>query len=212
MARHDWLKLCLVIGPSNCLYWSFEETVQQAVSGGVTSVQLREKSLSNHELIEIGQRLINLLPPSVPLVINDRVEVAQALGCHLHLGQDDAAFNQARKQLKPGQKIGLSVNNFEQALQLKHSEADYFGVGPVYHTPSKPDATNPIGIDGLEAIVETLKHKPCVGIGGLNADNARYVYEKGAGVAVISAISQAKQPEQAAAAIIQQAGSNNDDS
>ncbi len=174
--------------------------VEAAVKAGVTCVQLREKHLNKDEIIALGKKLLNILRPlKVPLIINDHVEIAHYLNADgVHLGQSDTAYSKAREILGHGKIIGLSVTNYQQALQGAYSDADYFGVGPIFATQSKADASCPIGINALKKIRLLLK-KPIVAIGGINATNIAQIMKcQVNGVAVISAILGNEKPAIAA--------------
>ena len=196
----DSLKLYLVTDRELALGRSLEEVVSEAVKGGVTIVQLREKDTSTGEFIEIAFRLKNILEPyNVPLIINDRVDVALAVDADgLHIGQSDMPYNIARKLLGPDKIIGLSVENMDDLLRANKLDVDYVGISPVYGTPTKTDTAEPFGLEGLRKAVELSVH-PTVAIGGMNADTIADVIEAGAdGVAVVSAICSAVSPCSAA--------------
>lgn len=193
---------------------SMEEMVEQAVKGGVTMVQLREKHLDTKEFIEYGNRLKNLLKPyGVPLIVNDRVDVALAIDADgVHIGQSDMPYHIARKILGPNKIIGLSVENMEQVAAANELDVDYIGISPVFSTPTKTDTSSPFGLDGLRTAVEVSLH-PTVGIGGMNIKTARSVIEQGAdGIAVVSAIVAAESPCDASAEILKEVNSAADKS
>jgi thiamine-phosphate pyrophosphorylase len=194
------LTLYLVIGSDAVRGRSVADVVAAAVRGGVTLVQLREKSLSDAEVIASARTLREVLAPhGVPLLINDRVEVAIAAGAAgVHLGQDDVSAARARGWFGPDAIIGVSAGTAAEAANVFPSLADYVGVGPVFPTATKPDAGAAIGIAGLVALRDMLP-LPVVAIGGIDADNAAAVAATGvAGVAVVSAICGAADPEAAA--------------
>lgn len=179
------------------------EIIEQAVQGGANLVQLRDKQADNQTLIELGLAIQKKLKPyNVPLIINDRVEVAIAINADgVHLGQGDACYRQARERLGANKIIGLTINNFEQAQQADQDCIDYFGVGPVFATATKPDATAPMGLDGLSAICEVLT-KPVIAIGGITPEHIKPIQQSGAaGIAVVSAIMNHPSPKYAARAI-----------
>ena len=181
-------------GPRNLL-----EVVQKAIKGGVTVVQLREKDLSAREFYELGIRTKELLPPDVPLLIDDRLDLALAIGTDgLHLGQRDLPVEIARKLLGPPAIIGLSVENLSQLQAAKQLPVDYLAISPVFSTPTKTDTGPAWGLDGLRTARE-LTCLPLVAIGGIDENNAASVIQAGAdGVAVVSAICAAPDPEEAA--------------
>jgi thiamine-phosphate pyrophosphorylase len=177
------------------------DIVSAAIQGGATVVQLRDKTTTTYEMIEIGRALHNITQKAgVPLIINDRVDVALAINADgVHVGPpDDMPAALARQILGPDRIIGVSAESPAIALQAAQDGADYVGVGDVFGTSSKADAGVPIGLSGLKAVVEPCSI-PVVGIGGINHGNAAAVIEAGAdGVALISAIVGAGDPEAAA--------------
>ena|SRR3990167_1080944 len=193
------LRLYLVIGPQNCATTPLISVIQQAVQGGITAIQLRDKCITDYQFeqycIDIQSQFPNLL-----LVVNDRIDIAKKRRLPLHIGQTDIPIEQARNYLGPEVCIGLSIENDTQAEQYKNCSANYFGVGPIFSTHSKKDAANPIGIASLKKIRTILNHKPIVAIGGINQTNAKMVLATGVdGIAVVSAIAAAKTPMKAAA-------------
>lgn len=183
---------------------SIDTVVAQAVRGGATMVQLREKECSTKEFVDLGRRLKNLLSPlEIPLIINDRLDVAQAVKAEgVHLGQKDMPYKVARRILGPEIIIGLSVESLADAEEAADWDVDYFGVSPIYATPTKTDTGRPWGLEGLRELRKITKH-PLVAIGGINAENASQVIEAGAdGVAVVSAICAATDPEGPARSIL----------
>ena len=196
----DLLKLYLVTDRELSLGRSLEEVVSEAVAGGVTIVQLREKDASTGEFVELAFRLKEILRPyNVPLIINDRVDVALAVDAEgLHIGQSDMPYGIARKLLGPDKIIGLSVENFEDIEKANALDVDYIGISPVYGTLTKTDTAEPFGLDGLRKAVSISVH-PTVAIGGMNASTIADVIAAGAnGVAVVSAICSADSPRLAA--------------
>lgn len=176
------------------------EIVQAAVKGGVTCVQLREKQCDTKEFIEEALLIRDFLQSKkIPLIINDRLDVAQAVGADgVHLGQSDMPFSMAKKIVRDSMLIGISAESLADAIQAEKEGADYIGVSPVYQTPTKTDTAPPLGLEGVQKIRESVRI-PLVGIGGLNPSNAREVIQNGAdGIAVVSAIVSADDPETAA--------------
>ena len=177
------------------------EIVERAIRGGVDVVQLREKGTSARERYELGKQLRELTHEAdVPLIVNDRVDLAAAIDADgVHLGDDDLPISVARDQLGEDATVGRSVSTPEAARRAEREGADYLGVGAVYGTTSKdtdPEQSN-IGLDRVRAI-RAATDLPFVGIGGVTPDNARAVVKAGAdGVAVISAITAADDPEAA---------------
>lgn len=175
------------------------QTVEQAVTGGVTMVQLREKDTPQAEIIMLGKKLKALLKPyKVPLIINDNAEICREVGADgVHLGQTDMHPDEARKLLGEHAIIGLSLENMQQveaANQLK--TIDYVAASPVFTTSTKLDCKAAWKLEGLKQLTRISYH-PVVGIGGINLSNLPGVIQAGAkGIAVVSSIqSQAdKQP------------------
>lgn len=177
------------------------EIVESAIRGGVDVVQLREKGASARERYELGTRLRELTREAdIPLIVNDRIDLAAAIDADgVHLGDDDLPISVAQDRLAEDAIVGRSVSTPEAARRAEREGADYLGVGAVYGTTSKdtdPEQSN-IGLDRVRAIRDATD-LPFVGIGGVTSDNARSVVEAGAnGVAVISAITAADDPEAA---------------
>lgn len=176
------------------------EIIKAAVCGGVTCVQLREKNCSTIEFIKEALSVKEYLKRcNIPLIINDRVDVAQAIGADgVHLGQTDMPLTMAKDILKGSMIIGISVESLEDAVQAEKDGADYIGISPIFATPTKTDTSPPLGLEGLKEISRAVS-LPKVAIGGLNKENAGEVIFNGAGgVAVVSAIVSANDPRKAA--------------
>ena len=166
------------------------DVVRAAIQGGATVVQYREKGATTRLMVEEARGLRELCRGAgVPLIINDRVDVALAVGADgVHLGVHDMPVAIARRLLGPGRIIGYSPETLEQIRTSESEGADYLGVGSVFGTATKPDAGPPIGLSGLRAMIAAVSI-PVVGIGGINAHNAAQVIQAGAdGVAVVSAV------------------------
>lgn len=194
------LLLYLVTDSSMLRGRSMQEVVLAAVAGGVTMVQLREKEASTRDFVELARALKDVLrDKQVPLLINDRIDVALAVDADgVHIGQSDMPYDVARKMLGPNKIIGLSVENHQQVVDANGLDCDYIGVSPVFATPTKTDTATPFGLDGLREAVRTSIH-PSVAIGGMNLQTAASVMACGTdGIAVVSAIMGADNPEQAA--------------
>ncbi|MFS2035679.1 thiamine phosphate synthase [Polaromonas sp. CT11-55] len=179
------------------------DVVAEAVQGGVSCVQLREKQLGTREFLAQALILKALLAPQgIPLVINDRIDIALACGADgVHLGQNDLPADEARKLLPPGVFIGWSVESMDDVRQSAALPVDYLGVSPVFSTPTKTDTKDPWGLEGL-AVVRAATRLPLVAIGGIHAGNAREVLRAGAdGLAVVSALCAADDPRAAAATL-----------
>lgn len=167
-----------------------------AVRGGVTAVQLRLKDCPPRELASLARELIAAVP--VPVLINDRLDVALAVGASgVHLGPDDLPVALARRVVPPGFLIGASVGGIAE-LESGQS-ADYWGVGPWRTTTTKPDAGAPLGAEGFRAIVARAGGIPCIAIGGIMPEDVAVVRAAGGvGVAVVSGILGHPDPEAAA--------------
>jgi len=177
----------------------------QRIAGSATLVQLRDKHGSTRAMVEETRALRDVLEPKgVPLLVNDRVDVALAAEADgVHIGQDDMAVPDARLLLGRRAIIGLSVKTVEQAKAAPLELLDYVAIGGVYGTTSKDNTAAPIGVAGLRAIVDAIRARkanfPICAIAGINAGNAADVIAAGAdGVAVISALSLAPDPAKAA--------------
>jgi len=184
---------------------SVQEIVGAALRGGVTMVQLREKERDTRSFVALAQQLgAELRSRGVPLIINDRLDVALAAGASgVHIGQQDMPYGQARRILGPEAIIGLSVETLEQAEEAEQLDCDYLGVSPIFPTPTKTDVGTSWGLEGLRTL-RRRSAKVLVAIGGINADNAAAVLDAGAdGIAVVSAICASREPEAAARALWQ---------
>ncbi len=174
--------------------------VGAAVRGGVTVVQLRAKSLAGRGFVELGLAVAGALAGTgVPLLVNDRLDVALACGAAgVHLGQDDLPVPEARRILGPGGTIGVSVNTPEEARRAESQGADYVGAGPAYDTTTKEMDLPVLGPEGVARIKRAVG-LPVVAIGGIGPGNAAAVARAGAdGIAVISAILGAADARRAA--------------
>lgn len=191
-------RLCLVTDRPLAKGRDLAEIVAAAVRGGVTMVQLREKEAETREFLELATALKQLLAPQgVPLIINDRVDIALAVDAEgVHVGQTDMPAEIVRKLLGPGKIVGLSASRPEYVTAPDTQFADYLGIGPVYAQTTKGNALKtPHGPDGFRAM-RALTQKPVVAIGGIKPDNAAPVMDAGAdGLAVVSAIVSADDPE-----------------
>jgi thiamine-phosphate pyrophosphorylase len=197
------LRLYLVTDQSLTRGQPLADVVAAAVQGGVSCVQLREKNLGTREFLAQALMLKKLLAPlRVPLVINDRIDIALACGADgMHLGQSDLPVAEARKLLPPEVFIGWSVESMDEVLQSAALPVDYLGVSPVFATPTKTDTGRAWGLDGL-ARVRAATRLPLVAIGGIHAGNARQVLRAGAdGLAVVSALCAADDPRAAASGL-----------
>jgi len=176
------------------------DIVTAAVRGGVSCVQLREKDADTREFISEAVAVRQFIARRrIPLIINDRLDVALAIDADgVHLGQKDMPLSLARRLLPEHMIIGISAESLEDAIEAANDGADYIGVSPIFATPTKTDTSPPLGLETLRSI-RTRVSVPLVAIGGVNAGNAEAVIRHGAdGVAVISAIVAADDPEAAA--------------
>lgn len=171
---------------------------QAAVRGGVTSVQLRLKRASAMELLELARALREAV--AVPILVNDRPDVALAAGVGVHLGPEDLPVPLARALLPPGAIIGTSVGTeAELAQALAREGADYWGIGPWRVTSTKADAGAPLGAGGVRHFVSRSGGRPCIAIGGIRPEDVPLVLAAGGvGVAVVSGILAAEDVEAAA--------------
>ena len=173
--------------------------VREAAAGGVTMVQLREKECSTAEFIDLARELKRALSPlGIPLIINDRVDVALAVDADgVHIGQSDMPYDVARRLLGPDKIIGLSVETMEEVIAANALDVDYIGISPVYATPTKTDTLAPFGLEGIEEVMRLSRHRS-VAIGGMNRNTIGEVIARGVeGVAVVSAIVAADSPREA---------------
>ena len=160
------------------------ETARAAVAAGATVVQLRLKGAPTEQVVALGRELADL---DAQLIVNDDVDAALALGCGVHLGQTDPG---AERAAAAGIPLGISARTRREAAVAEFSAATYVGAGPVWPTPSKPDAAEPIGLEGLADVCLAVS-LPVVAIGGIDATNAADCIRAGAtGVAVIRAVSE----------------------
>ncbi len=197
--RHDF-GLILVTDRELCHGRPLEKIVEAAVRGGVTCVQLREKTLPSRAFLETARSMKAILSDwSVPLIINDQVDIALAAGADgVHLGQGDMPVSNARRILGAEAVIGLSVETMDQAIEAETRNVDYIGVSPIFATPTKTDTHAPWGLDGLRRLRQATNHI-LIAIGGIHPANAADVLKAGAdGLAVVSAICSAADPESAA--------------
>ena len=195
--------LYLVTDRELCGNRPVEEVVFQAVKGGVSCVQLREKALPLNMFIEEAKRIKEIVRPfNVPLIINDSVDVALAVGADgVHVGQEDMPFAEVRKLLGTKAIIGLSVETWEDVEKAQGLDVDYLGVSPIFDTPTKTDTKFAWGLVGLSRIKAYSRHR-LVAIGGINMKNASDVIRAGAdSIAVVSAICAAPDPYEAARAL-----------
>jgi thiamine-phosphate pyrophosphorylase len=197
--------LYLVTDRALCGSKPLEDVVLRAVRGGASYVQLREKDISTRAFVEEALRIKKILEPyRIPLIINDRIDVALACGAEgVHIGQQDMPYAEARRLMGDDAIIGVSVENWEDVEDAENIDANYIGVSPVFATPTKTDTKGAWGLEGIARIKDFSRHQ-LVAIGGINESNAREVVLAGADcVAVVSAICAASNPEEASRRINQ---------
>ena len=201
MSRSPY-RLCLVTDRGLAGSRALTQIVAAAVAGGVSMVQLREKTLDTRAFVEEARALKALLAPlNVPLLINDRLDVALACDADgVHVGQSDMPVETARALLPKGALVGLSITCAHDLRRADARAADYLGVGPIFAQSTKPDATPPLGVEGFRAL-RALSEKPMMVIGGIASENCAPLLAAGAdGLAVVSAIMAAPDPEAASRA------------
>jgi len=190
------LSLYVILDPDLCRAVGMAETARLAVEGGATMIQLRDKHADRRGLVAAGKSVRAAMAGSgVPLMVNDDVEAALEIGAEgVHVGQSDMATAAARAAIGNRLILGLSVETKELARGVDPSLVDYIGVGPVFATATKPDHKQPIGPEGLAAIV-AASPVPAVAIGGLKKEHVASVLAAGAsGVAVVSAVCGTSDP------------------
>ena len=195
----DQLRLYLVAGTQDAPY-GLLETIEAALIGGVTAVQLREKSGSDREILATAERVRELcLDHGAAFFFNDRLDLAIASNADgIHLGVNDLPIPAARRIAGPDFTIGFSPDADLGARSARIEGGSYLGVGPIFGTTSKPDAGPAIGLKVLKRRIE-VSGLPVIGIGAIDAGNAGLVIRSGAsGVAVMNAILNAPDPEAAA--------------
>ena len=181
---------------------SVTEIVKLAILGGASVIQLRDKTASSEEMISLGRQLKKLTSDKIPLIVNDNIDVAIAISASgIHVGQTDLSANRVRRKIGDNMILGVSASSLQQALKAQDDGANYLGVGPIFPTPSKDDAAPAIGLLGLEKIKKAVSI-PIIAIGGITLENAIEVSKIADGVAVISAVMQATNPEHAVREIL----------
>jgi len=183
----------------DCPHHDLETIVDKAVRAGVCCVQLREKTADTRAFLDQALRLKSLLTwAKVPLVINDRLDIALASNADgVHIGQSDMPYARARELMGKDALIGLSVETWADVQEAQDLDLAYIGVSPVFATPTKTDTKTPWGLEGLARIKNFSRHA-LVAIGGLNTTNTEEVVRAGAdSIAVVSAICGAEDPYEA---------------
>ncbi len=197
--------LYLVINPQQCIHCSPVEIARQAVLGGVTAIQIRNKTFDFEHFLRLASPLSDELSGyKVPIFVNDRVDFAAACAIDgVHLGQDDLPVSRARQILGDHALIGLTVRSVYEARRAALTRINYVSIGGVYPTHSKTDAGNSIGLNLLREICQIIRKRdaqmPIVAISGINQSNIESVIRTGVdGVAVVSAICESQDPLNAA--------------
>ena len=209
MFNKELLKLYFICGTTTCLGKDLYTVVEDALKGGITLFQFREKgegALEGSEKVELAIKLQDLCKKyNVPFIVNDDIELALEIDADgVHVGQDDLGVDEIRK-LMPNKIIGLSIGNEEELKQSKVEYVDYVGVGPVYVTQSKDDAGGAIGYEGLELMRRFLPEMPLVAIGGIQTQHIKDVMKTNVdGVSIISAISYSDNIEKTVREMIEQ--------
>ncbi len=203
----DW-RLCFIADSEAAAGKDILRLAVEAAAGGATIIQLRGKTWTDQKFLRIASELARVLrPKGIPLIINDRADIAflcRADG--VHLGQDDIPLAAARKIVGNKALVGISVCTPAEAAAAEADGADYLGAGPIFPTLSKLDLPPLLGLAGLREIRARVR-VPILAIGGVTASNAADVMDAGAdGVAVISAIASAADPRRAASELIESIG------
>ncbi len=207
------LSLYLIMGSQDCLKKDPVQVLREAIEGGITCFQFREKNSGRSwsEIIQLGRELRQICREhQIPFIVNDRVDLGLLLDADgIHVGQQDFPAQDVRKLIGEKRILGVSAKTPHEAQQALQNGADYIGVGPIYATSSKPDADLPKGPAVITEIRQQLPSLPIVGIGGITPERAPAVISAGAnGVSVISAITRAPSPYQAAQAFRKQMAEN----
>jgi thiamine-phosphate pyrophosphorylase len=200
----DDVRLLAIAGPPVVPASSLVESCCAAVAGGVTAVQLRHKEAPASVLLQLTEALLDALP--VPVYVNDRADVAWIAGAAgVHVGTEDLSPPAIRTFAPRPFHIGISVGSHEEAARASAADVDYWSVGPVYPTSTKPDAGSAIGLEGFRSLAARAPARvPVIAIGGIHPDNAAEILLAGAaGIAVSSAIFAARDVRAVARALRQ---------
>ncbi|MFD0049810.1 thiamine phosphate synthase [Actinomycetes bacterium NPDC127524] len=211
----EYLKVYLIMGSTNCMKDPVE-ILAEAIEGGVTLFQYREKgigSLNKKSKVLLGERLQAICRENdIPFLVNDDIELALKINADgIHIGQDDDSAEGARARIGKDKLMGVSVHTLEEAEKAIHDGADYLGIGPIYETATKKDAKAASGTE----LIKTIRNKgisiPIVGIGGIRPGNAGKIIEDGGdGVSVITGITLAASAKKAAEELWKEVSSVND--
>jgi thiamine-phosphate pyrophosphorylase len=199
----ETLRVYFIMGSTNCLKEP-AEVLKEAIAGGITLFQFREKgdgALIGPEKFALAKELQGICKEhDIPFIVNDDIDLAMEIGADgVHIGQEDAAVRAVREKIGEKKILGVSVHSPEEAMLAIKEGADYFGIGPVFPTKTKADAKPSRGTTLIEALRKDGWEIPIVGIGGISIENACSVVQAGAdGISVITAISHANSPLEAA--------------
>jgi thiamine-phosphate pyrophosphorylase len=205
MEKNIDYSLCLVTDQKLCRGRELIDVVMEAVAGGVSIVQIREKDSHTRDFLQLAAAIKKKLKnTNVPLIINDRVDVAIAAGADgVHVGQTDLPCSAVREMLGPDKIVGVSINTFDQITEADKLDIDYLSLSPVFPTPTKPDTTPAFGIEGLKK-ARQMTSRPMMTIGGIDKNNLGDIIAAGMdGVAVVSAICSAPSPAAAARELLE---------
>lgn len=200
MSKDFPYRLYFVVGEKDCLHHPLEYVVEEAIKGGVDIVQLREKDKNFKEFVKTAQKIKKITDQyKIPFIINDHVKVTIEVEADgIHVGQNDVEPSILKNILKKRQLIGYSIEDLSELNSTEVKYVHYIAASPIFDTPTKTDTNAAWGIDGLKQLREKTS-LPIVAIGGINIENAKEILEAGTdAIAVVSAISHAKDPQQAA--------------
>ena len=204
----NW-KLYVITDGRTAAGWSMEDVVKEAIEGGASVIQLRDKFASDAVLVKTAKRLLKLTRPKrIALIINDRIQVAKQSGADgVHLGQEDGSLKEAKVVLGKNAIVGRSTHSCVQAIEAEKEGFDYIGVGPVFQTPTKP-SYQPVGLRLVRFAAKNV-HIPFVAIGGINKKNIGKVIKAGAKtIAVVRAVMASPHPKKAAADLLEKMKTN----
>ena len=202
MRRFD-PRLYLVTDSAMVASQRLPDFVERAIAGGVTMLQVREKNSDTRSFLALAQALKRVANShNIPLIVNDRIDIAMAVDADgVHIGQGDMPYAIARGLLGEQKIIGLSVENMRQLAEANSLDVDYLGISAVFSTATKPDTRAAFGVAGAAEAARNTQHRT-VAIGGINIDNVDAVVGAGVdGIAVVSALLRAEDPQSAAAAL-----------
>lgn len=200
MSKDFPFKLYLVVGEKDCIHHPIEKVIEEAIQGGVDIIQLREKDKNYKEFVKTALKVKGITDKyNIPLMINDHLKVTLEVDATgIHVGQNDIEPSILNNILKKKQIIGYSVEDISELNSSEIKYVDYIAASPVFDSMTKTDTHQAWGIDGIKKM-RALTALPIVAIGGINAGNAKAILEAGADcIAVVSAITHAKDPKQAA--------------